>query len=177
MTETAPYSVMKKTGDIEYRKYPALLVATAPGGSDNEMFRPLFAYITGKNRSGSKIAMTAPVITHEKIPMTTPVISAGGTMSFVMPARFSRETLPEPMDPRISIEEVPAREVAVIRFSGVADTETVRRMTDLLLSQLRKDGIEPLGAPFLMRYNAPFVPGFLRRNEVGVEIRTGGTAQ
>jgi len=39
-----------------------------------------------------------------------------------------------------------------------------------LLESLQKAGIATRGKPVLMRYNAPWTPGFLRRNEVGIEI-------
>jgi hypothetical protein len=36
-------------------------------------------------------------------------------------------------------------------------------------------GLSARSEPFLMRYNPPFMPGFLRRNEVAIEV-TSGTA-
>ena len=173
MTKTASYSVIRRTGDIEIRSYPVQLLATVSGSADDQMFMVLFRYISGDNHPRTKIAMTAPVITKTTIPMTAPVISGSGTMSFVMPEEYSRATIPEPLDPAVIIREVPARTLAVIRFSGQADEQKVQKMTALLDSTLRKEGIAVTGTPFLMRYNSPWTPGFLRRNEIGVEILPG----
>jgi hypothetical protein len=173
MTDDIPYTVIGKAGDVEYRKYPSLLLASVSGGSDGEMFSPLFHFITGNNRGNKKIPMTAPVITGEKILMTAPVISGSGTMSFVMPPEYTKDTVPEPLDPRITLQKVPARTIAVVRFSGTAGEKKVRQMIAHLLAVLEKEKIPVTGTPFLMRYNSPWTPGFLRRNEVGVEIVSG----
>ena len=119
------------------------------------------------------IPMTAPVITPDKIAMTAPVISDADTMSFVLPASYQREDVPEPVDSRIIIQEVPPRELAVIRFSGRASARDVAEVRERLLTTLDAEKIPVAGRPFLMRYNAPYTPGFLRRNEVGVEIKRG----
>jgi hypothetical protein len=58
----------------------------------------------------------------------------------------------------------------VIRFKGYAGREDVNDVKSRLLEGLKKTGITTLGQPLLMRYNAPWTPGFLRRNEVGIEI-------
>jgi hypothetical protein len=85
MTETAPYDVTGRTGDVELRAYPVQLLARVAGTSDNGMFMALFQYIGGNNRGRTAIPMTAPVITGTTLPMTSPVISGSGTMSFVLP--------------------------------------------------------------------------------------------
>jgi hypothetical protein len=166
-----PYRVIGQIGEVEIRKYPVVWVATAAGSDEGENFGILFRYITGNNQPGKKIPMTAPVITPMKIPMTAPVISDAGSMSFVMPAGFTREDLPEPRDARLSLREILSREVAVIRFRGRAGAQDVADVRARLLSALAAEGIPTIGEPSLMRYNAPFTPGFLRRNEVGMEIR------
>jgi effector-binding domain-containing protein len=102
--------------------------------------------------------------------MTAPVISEANAMSFVLPTAYSMEEVPEPIDTRIRIQEIPPRELAVIRFSGRASASEVARVRDRLLKKLEEANITVVGTPFLMRYNAPYTPGFLRRNEVGVEI-------
>jgi effector-binding domain-containing protein len=172
MTEEIPYRVTGQIGEIEFRTYPAIRVASVSGYPDNEAFGYLFRYISGNNRVKQKIPMTAPVITTETIPMTAPVISDAATMSFVMPEGYTRDDLPEPLEPGVRIEEIPARTVAVIRFTGRADPRAVEDQTARLLAILAEHQVRVIGSPFLMRYNAPFVPGFLRRNEAGVPIAT-----
>jgi len=177
MVDSAPYEVEACSEEIEVRRYPELVLATVDGQDDNSMFGVLFDYIAGENRARRKIDMTAPVITSEKIPMTAPVISAGGMMSFVMPAGLAPESVPEPLDARVRIERIPARRVAVVRFKGRAGEKTVEEETALLLCEAGKAGLSPVGKPFLMRYNSPFTPGFLRRNEVGIEVGRPGPSQ
>ncbi|MDD1705873.1 MAG: heme-binding protein, partial [Methanoregulaceae archaeon] len=120
MTDEVPFIVKEQQGEAEIRTYPAIRVASVSGYQDNEAFRFLFRYITGNNRAKKKIAMTAPVITAETIPMTAPVISDGSTMSFAMPEDYSLESLPQPSEIEVQLHEIPGRDVAVIRFSGRA---------------------------------------------------------
>lgn len=175
LTETVRYEVTGSDGEIEFRRYPSLVLATVDDPGDDSGFSALFSYITGNNRAQGKIPMTAPVITAEKIPMTAPVISDYGTMSFVMPAGKDRNELPEPLDPRVQLLTIPQREMAVIRFKGYAGNDEVASYTSRLLDGLKKSGIPTAGRPVLMRYNAPWTPGFLRRNEVAVEVNRQGT--
>jgi hypothetical protein len=169
-TETTPYTVKGNTGEIEFRHYPAMVLATVDSPGSDAGFNPLFAYISGSNKARSKIPMTAPVITSEKIPMTSPVVSDASSMSFVMPAGKSRDEIPDPLDSRVRIVTIPERDVAVIRFSGDGTQQDVDTKTSRLQEGLKNAGINAVGQPFLMRYDSPWTPGFLRRNEVGVEI-------
>ncbi len=82
----------------------------------------------------------------------------------------SRDEVPDPLDSRVRIVTVPERDVAVIRFSGDGTQQDVDAKTSLLQEGLKNAGIKTVGQPFLMRYDSPWTPGFLRRNEVGVEI-------
>jgi len=172
LTDTAPYEVLDRFEDIEIRRYPPLILATVSGQGDDSKFGHLFRYISGNNRTNHKIAMTTPVInTAERVAMTAPVISDGASMSFVIPQKYTPDTVPEPLDEQVRIEAVPERKVAVLRFGGYGREKTVEKKTELLLRELKKANLAPLGKPFLMRYNAPFTPGFMRRNEVAIEVR------
>jgi hypothetical protein len=115
--------------------------------------------------------MTSPVITSQKIPMTAPVVSDAASMSFVMPAGTTRNETPDPLDSRVRIVTQPERDIAVIRFSGYAPQEDVDAATSRLRDGLKNEGVVTVGRPFLMRYDSPWTPGFLRRNEVAIEIR------
>ena len=170
MTETVAYEITGKIGQIEFRKYPRMVLATVADDGDDRGFNVLFSYITGNNQTRTKIPMTAPVITSEKIQMTAPVISDERSMSFVMPEGKREEDIPVPLDQRVKISTLPPREVAVIQFKGYVSQEDVNTAKVRLLEGLKKAGITGTDQPVLMRYNAPWTPGFLRRNEVGVEI-------
>ena len=169
--DTIPYAVTGKTGEIEFRHYPGLVLATVDTAGDDAGFNLLFAYISGSNKPREKIPMTAPVITSQKIPMTAPVVSDAASMSFVMPAGTKRDETPDPLDSRVRIVTVPERDIAVIRFSGYAPPEDVDAATSRLQAGLKNAGIVTAGQPFLMRYDSPWTPGFMRRNEVAIEIR------
>ncbi len=169
--ETIPYSIKGTSGEIEFRQYPSLVLATTDNSPNDAGFNLLFAYISGSNKARDKIPMTAPVITSQKIPMTSPVVSNATSMSFVLPAGKTREETPDPLDSRVRIVTLPEREVAVIRFTGYASPQEVDAVTVRLQDGLKKAGIETVGESFLMRYDTPWMPGFLRRNEVGIEIK------
>jgi hypothetical protein len=170
MTQTISYEITGQIGEIEFRKYPRLVLATVLSPGNDSGFNLLFSYITGKNRTKRQIQMTAPVITSEKIAMTAPVVSDEKSMSFVMPGGKEQDEIPDPLDERVKITTQNPREMAVIRFKGYAGREDVNDVTSRLLEGLQKAGITARGQPVLMRYNAPWTPGFLRRNEVGIEM-------
>lgn len=174
MSETIRYDVVRSLDEVEIRQYPSYILATVSGLTDNEAFGILFDYISGNNRSRKRIPMTAPVMSAvekgEKIAMATPVISGGGGFSFVLPQSYEMDTVPAPVDGRVMITLVPPRRVAVIRFKGRATNANVQQKVSRTLAVLKENGLQVRGEPFLMRYNPPFIPGFLRRNEVGAEI-------
>ncbi len=170
MVKEVPYEVVSKEGDMEIRRYPSMMIAKVTGMSDNDSFRLLFNYIQGENRSNEKVPMTAPVISSERIAMTAPVISGSGSFSFVIPAEYGPRDVPAPTDKRIRIEKWRGRTLAVLRFGGGASPKKIGSRYDELLESVRRNGMRPMGSPFLMRYNSPFVPWPFRRNEVAVEI-------
>lgn len=176
MVERVEYAVISRSGKVELRRYPRMTLATVEGMGDYDAFRLLFDFINGGNSSARRIAMTTPVMSargpSEWLPMTSPVVSSARSFSFVMPEGRDADSLPVPDDRRIAIVGVPERTVATLRFRGRARAGHVAARELELLEELRMRGLRPSGQTFLMRYNPPFVPGFLRRNEVGVELKT-----
>ncbi len=176
------YTVLKKDGRFELRRYEPYIVVetTIPVADMDEAssagFRKLFKYISGNNRTSAEIAMTAPVISEpsRSIPMTAPVITApaatGYTIGFVMPKEFTMESTPIPADSTLSIRLVPARSVAVIRFSGFWSDEALAERTVELTEWISSQAFESVGTPVVARYDPPIMPWFLRRNEVQQQI-------
>lgn len=168
MVDQANYDVLRESGKVEIRRYSRLVIAKVDGYGDGG-FNLLFSFITGNNRQKSNVAMTAPVVS-EEIAMTAPVSSETGSIAFVMPEGFTLETTPEPLDDQVKIVEVPERVVAALRFSGRWSNSVFKKKSKELLEELDKAKIKTTGNVFSMRYNGPFTPWFLRRNEVAVPI-------
>jgi hypothetical protein len=170
MVEKAPYERVKRLQNVEIRKYPEMILAVVEGYEGNTGFNFLFNYISGYNKIKQKIPMTAPVITTEKIPMTTPVITKKGYMAFVLPSQYTIETVPDPLDEKVSIRKQMSTMFAVLRFSGRTPHPQVKEQIEKLKHILDDEKIIIKDGPILMRYNSPFTPGFIRRNEVAFEI-------
>ena len=168
MVEQAKYEVLKEIGKIEVRSYPRLVIARVDGYGDGG-FNFLFRFISGNNRQKSDVAMTAPVVS-EEIAMTAPVLSEKSSIAFLMPEGFTLETTPEPLDNRVKIVEIPERVVAALRFSGRWSDSIFKKKSEEMLNGLAEAGIKTSGQVFSMRYNGPFTPWFMRRNEVAITI-------
>lgn len=177
------YAVERADQSFEIRRYEPVLYAevTTTGSRDEasgKAFRQLAAYIFNEERPEGGIAMTAPVIqqpAREKIAMTAPVLQAEGskdewTMAFSMPPEWTLTTLPKPLNPNIRLYEEPARTVAAIRFSGRANDSMLEDNEARLAEWITANGIAAVGPAEYAFYDAPWVVGPLRRNEVLIPI-------
>lgn len=181
--ETVPYETVTRYDDVEIRAYPATVIAETTALDQMTAFRRLFDYITGSNEGGESVSMTAPVKSTRgtSISMSAPVRSATTKdtntmrMGFYLPAEFEIESAPKPTDADVSLREVPARRMAVVQFSWYAPEGRVRNYRSQLLDTLEQTDYETTGEPFLLRYNDPWTPPFMRRNEVAVEIQDQAT--
>ena len=180
--EEAEYSVWKKDGKFEIRDYAShILAETVVEGNledaGNKAFNRLFQYISGNNRAQAKVDMTAPVSQQSegsKIAMTAPVsqqrVEEKWAVSFMMPAAYTMETLPQPLDPKITLREVSARRMAAVRYSGFWSEEGYLQNKTELESWIEREGLNITGEPVWARYNSPFSFWFLRRNEVLIPV-------
>lgn len=181
-----------------YEPYVTASVRVPSEGYDKAAyagFGLLADYIFGNNRSAGTIAMTAPVTSERaggsRIAMTAPVTSRRerdermGTappvctvrcpgeylVSFTMPSHFrTADELPVPNDPRVILEDVPAHRAAASRFSGRMDDDDVMKAVDELTAWIREQGLVPVGQPVAAQFNAPWIPGFARHNEVLIDV-------
>ena len=182
--ESPSYQVVETIGEVEIREYAPYLVAEAKvNGSledaGNQGFRILAKYIFGANQARKKVAMTAPVTQERssstKIAMTSPVTQERSgeqfSVRFMMPSKYTPETLPVPKDSRIEIHEVPAKELAAIQYSGRWTRANYETHLRELVRTLERAKLEPVGEPIWARYDPPFKPWFMRRNEILTSFR------
>jgi len=181
--EEPAYTVERAGPEMEIRAYEPYVVAevVVQGTADeasSQAFSMLAGYIFGKNRGERKMAMTAPVTqTAEpvKMDMTAPVTQTaakggGYRVQFVLPKNVTLASAPEPTDARVTLREVPASRVAVIRYSGLWSQANQDEHLARLEAALKADGLTWTGEPMLSRYNPPWTPWFMRRNEIWLRL-------
>lgn len=155
--EQAKYSVVEKNDNIEIRDYAPMIVAeTDVWGvrekAISEGFRTIADYIFGNNSTVQKVSMTAPVTqqAREKIAMTAPVTqqSQGDGdiwhVQFVMPASYTLETLPKPNNSAVKLKKIGGKRFAVIRFSGMAGEDSLKRHTESLNAFIKAKELKSL---------------------------------
>jgi hypothetical protein len=179
--EEPRFKVIEQDGGFELRDYTSYVVAETrvTAGFDDAgsvAFKRLFQYISGNNVASQKIAMTAPVTQAkgEKIAMTAPVSQrAEGesyVVAFTLPSAYTLASAPRPRDPAVSLREIPAQRIAAWRYSGRWTVENYREHEALLRQRIQSRGLTASGPAVLARYNPPFTPWFLRRNEVLIPV-------
>ncbi len=182
--EEPGFELVRQLGEqIELRRYAPYVVAEVlvdanAGDAGSQAFPILAGYIFGKNKGERKMAMTAPVTQSAapmKMAMTAPVTqsaAAGGMrVQFVLPSNVSLATAPEPLDARVQLREEPAAVRAVVRYSGTWTQANYDEHLALLRKALAQAGIATEGEPVLARYNGPWTPWFMRRNEIWLAVR------
>jgi hypothetical protein len=160
-TETPDYQVSAKDGDFEVRDYPALTIArTASGDGD---FMRLFRYIEGANAADKKIPMTAPVLMQHTGEKTG--------MSFILPSALAAEgPAPAPENTAVALDTMPPTRLAVLRFSGGRNETNEQKHLALLRRWIEDRKFVTAGEPIFAYYDPPWIPGFMRRNEVMLTI-------
>lgn len=190
--EEPPFDILKKTSEFELRSYPPMIVAEVlvqgdldTAGKTGSRLVKDYIFREGAQETAAAdqkdretISMTVPVTmekTPEKISMTVPVTmestaGSGYRLHFVMPSKYTMQTLPKPADPRVTLREVPAQKVAAIRFSKFSTEATIAEQTTLLQAWIAQQGLKAVGKAQFARYDPPFVPPLLRRSEILITV-------
>jgi hypothetical protein len=180
--EKAKYSILETEKDFELRQYGRQIVAETFVDGDfesagNEGFRRLFKYISGHNKKAQSIEMTAPVtqrVDSVKIAMTAPVgqekKNGRWRITFMMPSDYTLATLPQPLDERVKLTQDSGRIMAAITYSGRWSKKLYDENKARLEDHIEKRGLTAAAEPIWARYDPPFMPWFLRRNEILIPV-------
>lgn len=183
-TQKPEYDVIRREGDIELRLYAPMIVAEVTVSGDrrdavNTGFKLLADYIFGNNITNQKISMTAPVTQKDHGPSPIQIddtfsIRAAGekiwTVQFMMPRGYTLMTLPTPNSAAVRLREMPARTRAVITFSGRPSDKHIEEEKDKLTHYLDTRNLSSAGEPVIAYYDPPWVPWFLRQNEIQIDV-------
>lgn len=180
--EKENYSILEVEKDFELRQYERQIVAETFVVGDFEAagnvgFRRLFKYISGYNKKSESIEMTAPVtqgMDSVKIAMTAPVgqekKNGRWRITFLMPSEYTLETLPQPLDERVMLTQDTGRLMAAIKYSGRWSKKLYDENKARLDDYIQKRGLTVTADPIWARYDPPFMPWFLRRNEILIPV-------
>jgi SOUL heme-binding protein len=184
--EEPAFELTGKLGDIEIRRMAPYTVAEVrvpgpAGEAGNQAFPILAGYIFGKNKGEKKFAMTAPVIQTAappmKMAMTAPVTQSatadGFVVQFVLPNGVTPATAPDPLDERVRLREVPETTLGVVVYSGTWSQANYDEHLQKLKTALTSAGLAWTGEPVFSRYNGPWTPWFMRRNEIWLNLQPG----
>lgn len=181
--EQPRHSVVERAGAIELRRYEPMLLAEVQVQGEREKairegFKLLAGYIFGGNAGQQSISMTSPVTQSsragEQIAMTSPVTQSaterGWVVAFMMPSRYSLDTLPKPKNERVQFRVAPAEYRAAIRFKGFSTEANLASHRTQLLDWVQARGLELRSEPVAAFYDDPFTLPWNRRNEWWVSV-------
>ena len=182
IVEGPEYEVVRWLGDIEVRQYAPYTVAEVhvAGAADEAIhwaFPILTGYLFGKNKGARALVTTetvnplaAPIHFAMTAPVTQIAVAGGFTVQFVLPSGVTLASAPEPDDPRVTLRELPAHRLAAIRYSGFWSASNYATHLATLMAALKAVALSWSGEPAFSRYNAPWTPWFLRRNEIWLSL-------
>ena len=165
--ETPDYEIIDTLPElVEVRKYAGAItastsVASGIRESGNIGFRRLASYIFGDNELNKKIKMTAPVMQQKKGEENYEVV-------FFLPKDLLAP--PRPSSDNILIKEI-NMEVAVLAYKGGWKVSTYEENLERLKAKLAdSEKWRVNGNPIWARYDPPWMPSFLRRNEIMLPV-------
>ena len=166
--ESAAYTVAQSAGKFEIRDYPDLhLVTTSTdmdaAGNDGSFMR-LFRYISGGNDEKQKVAMTTPVF------MDPEQSGSSGQMGFVLPKMVAQNGAPEPTGTGVQLQVRNGGQFAVMRFAGRMNSKERTSAEKKLRGWLVQENLKGDSKAEFAGYDPPWIPGFLRRNEVLIRL-------
>ena len=173
--ERPSYNVVVKEDGLEIRDYAAAIVVetqvlASRRDAAGEAFRSLFNYISGNNTASLEIPMTAPVA-QTLAGKGSDGVSGKWAIRFFLPSNFSLENIPQPLEQGINIVTLEAQRFASVSFKGTQNDKKVAKYTARLREFIAQKGYGVTGEPVYAFYDPPFVPWFLRDNEILLPIQ------
>ena len=179
--EGPAYKILKKEQNIEIRQYPPLIIAEVKTAGSRQAsisdgFRILADFIFGNNEGEKQLSMNGPITQQEgiKIAMTAPVqqekTNTEWAISFIMPSKFSIDTIPKPINQTKKKIQIPAKRYGVVTFSGRSTEENLTTQTNQLEKYINGSNYSKAGNAKYAFYNPPWTLPFLRRNEIQFEL-------
>jgi hypothetical protein len=172
--EQPSYELVLQQDKLEIRDYaPAMVVETQVLASRRDAagdaFRSLFKYISGSNEASLEIPMTSPVAQTQTNRDESGAANKWA-IRFFLPGDMSAKDIPQPTMNGVTIVKLEAQRYASVSFRGTQNDKKVATNLTKLKSFIGAQGYDVSGPPVYAFYDPPFIPWFLRDNEILLPI-------
>ena len=173
--EQPNYNVILEKDIFAIRDYTSVMVVETEVFSSRreaagDAFRRLFRYISGENEDNLKISMTSPVA--QTLANQNDDDSAEKWMvRFFLPKNMDEENIPLPSEKGVTVSRLNAQRFASVSFRGSQSDKKILENTAKLKAFISQNGYEVSGRPIYAFYDPPFIPWFLRDNEILLPVK------
>ena len=173
--EQPNYKVILEKEIFAIRDYTSVMaveteVFSSRRGATGDAFRRLFRYISGENEDDLEISMTSPVA--QTLANQNDGASAERwIVRFFLPRDMAEENIPLPSEKGVTVSRLNAQRFASVSFRGSQSDKKILENTAKLKAFISQNGYEVSGRPIYAFYDPPFIPWFLRDNEILLPVK------
>ena len=163
------YKVILEQDKFSIRDYSEVIVVetevvASRRDATSEAFRKLFRYISGNNEANLEISMTSPVA--QTLTNQDGEIGENWAVRFFLPRSLSEENIPKPSETGVAVMKLKAQKYGSVSFKGTQNDKKVSENLAKLEAFIAENDYEVSGPPVYAFYDPPFIPWFLRDNEI-----------
>ena len=167
--EQPSYKVILEQDKFSIRDYSEVIVVetevvASRRDATSEAFRKLFRYISGNNEANLEISMTSPVA--QTLTNQDGEIGENWAVRFFLPRSLSEENIPQPSERGVAVVKLKAQKYGSVSFKGTQNDKKVSENLAKLEAFITENDYEVSGPPVYAFYDPPFIPWFLRDNEI-----------
>ena len=167
--EQPSYKVILEQDKFSIRDYSEVIVVETEVVASrrdvtSEAFRKLFRYISGNNEANLEISMTSPVA--QTLTNQDGEIGENWAVRFFLPRSLSEENIPQPSERGVAVVKLKAQKYGSVSFKGTQNDKKVSKNLAKLEAFIAENDYEVSGPPVYAFYDPPFIPWFLRDNEI-----------
>ena len=172
--EQPQFEVVLQKENLAIRDYASVMVvevqvAASRRDAAGDAFRSLFKYISGNNEDNLEIPMTSPVA-QTQVPKTSNNEDDKWAIRFFLPRKIIDQGAPLPEEDGVNLVNLKAQRYASVSFKGTQNDKKVAKYSAQLREFIVQNGYQVSGQPIYAFYDPPFVPWFLRDNEILLPI-------
>ena len=172
--ERPSFEVILQKENLAIRDYASVMVVemqvtASRQDAAGDAFRSLFNYISGNNEDNLEIPMTSPVA-QTQVSKASDNGDGKWAIRFFIPRKTVDDGAPLPKEDNVTLVRLKAQRFASISFKGSQSDKKISDNTAKLEAFISENNYTISGSPVFAFYDPPFIPWFLRDNEILLPI-------